>query len=367
MSVFPSRSGQQLAQGDARNNFIRVFTGEVISQFEARTVMLGLHKVRTIPHGRSAKFPVFGQLGAQYHAVGTQLTGSSGNSKLQSAERNIEVDNLLEAHVYIADYDEAMQDMELRGMYSSEMSKALARNFDQRVIRTAINCGREPSIFGAQINPATGLPYFGGGVFLPDGTANTVTRGLATLSAANFNSNAVAFQTAILDAARILDDKFVDDNDRYVLVRPDAYWLLIKDYKNNLDKDWGGSGSLAKGDIQMLGNIKIVKSTNMPVYDSALWNFAASHPTEGTSGTSGTANLRTPVSGESGAVSAYTGDFRKVRALVFTPDAVGTTKLRDLRTESQRFADKKADFLGVDYLMGHGFLRPECVVEITGT
>lgn len=370
MSVSPTRPGQLLGLGDARSQFIRVFSGEVITQFEAKTLMKGLMKTRTVTKARSARFPVFGQLGAQYHVVGsTALSGASQNSRLISAERNIEVDNILEAHTYIADFDEAMAEMDLRSMYSTELSNALSRQYDQRAIRVLINVARERSLFGVALNPATGQAYFGGGAFLADGSPNTFTLNrtpLTPTNVANFPAAAGTELTkTILDSAQILDDKFVEDSNRVCLVRPDMYWLLIRNHAQTLNQDWGGQGSLATGSISMLGNIRIQKTSNLPVVGAAASTIAANHPTEGTAGTSGTANLRTAVGTETGAVSCYTGVFARTRAVVFTPCAIGTVNLREVKSEQQRFAQFKADFLGVDYMAGHGFLRPECAVEIT--
>lgn len=56
--AFPSRIGQINAVGGSYANdnalFLKVFSGEVLTAFAQKTVMMGRHMVRTITSGKSA-------------------------------------------------------------------------------------------------------------------------------------------------------------------------------------------------------------------------------------------------------------------------------------------------------------------------
>ena len=73
-------------------NFLKVFTGEVLTAFDENNVMKDLHKVRTIPHGKSASFVVMGKAAARYHVPGTAVLGSN---QIKQSERTINIDDLL--------------------------------------------------------------------------------------------------------------------------------------------------------------------------------------------------------------------------------------------------------------------------------
>lgn len=50
----PSRVGQINSTGDARALFLKVFSGEVLTTFNAKTVMADKVRVRNIASGKSA-------------------------------------------------------------------------------------------------------------------------------------------------------------------------------------------------------------------------------------------------------------------------------------------------------------------------
>jgi hypothetical protein len=45
---------------DKRELYLKMFSGEVISQFEEKTVCLDKHTIHTISSGKSSSFPVMG-------------------------------------------------------------------------------------------------------------------------------------------------------------------------------------------------------------------------------------------------------------------------------------------------------------------
>ena len=103
------------------------------------------------------------------------------------------------------------------------------------------------------------------------------------------------------------------------------------------NKDVGGTGSLAKGNVIEVAGITIFKSNNIP---------AAS------------------ISADAGAQNTYNGDFSDTVGVVFQRGAVGTVKLKDLAVESEYQVERQGTLLVGKYAMGHGILRPEAAVQM---
>ena len=62
--------GQLNGQGLTDAQFLKVFTGEVLKAFNENNIMKGLHRERTITHGKSASFPTIWKATAVYHKPG---------------------------------------------------------------------------------------------------------------------------------------------------------------------------------------------------------------------------------------------------------------------------------------------------------
>lgn len=312
-----SRLGQINQTGDVKAMFLKVFAGEVLTAFHNANVMMDKHSVRTITHGKSASFPHVGTTGARYHTPGTEITGS----KISHAETIITIDDLLISDAFIANIDEAMNHYEVRSVYTSEMGEALAGQMDRHILQTAIQAARAS-------NKITGLP--GGSVI--------GTNSAGAPASANFATNGDHLAKAMFLAAQTLDEKNVT-GDRFMFVRPAQYYMLASAL-NNINKDWGGQGSYADGEIIKIAGITIIKTNNLP-------NGVV---------TSGTV--------EAGTGDKYAGDFSNVVGLVMTKAAVGTVKLMDLGMESEYQISRQGTLMVAKYAVGHGILRPEAAIEI---
>ena len=291
--------------------FLKVFAGEVLTAFDETNVMKDLHVSRTIASGKSASFPVTGKANAAYHTAGTPLLGTQA---IKHNEIVINIDDVLVADTFIANIDEAKNHYDVRAEYSRLLGMALAKEFDTRTMRVGLLAAR-----GA----ATITGQNGGSALV---SANSGTDG-ATLAAAIFN------------AAQILDEKDVPENDRVAIVKPEQYYNLVQT-TSVINRDWGGAGVYADGTVLRVAGIQIVKSNNLP-----------------------TANVAA-VSGEN---NTYSGDFSTTTALVMQKSAIGTVKLMDLaveRTSGDFEVMYQGTLMVAKYAMGHGVLRPECAVEI---
>lgn len=293
-------------------NFLKVFTGEVLTAFNETNVMKNLHLERTIQHGKSASFPAIGKAKARYHKPGTAILGSN---KIPHGERLIHIDDLLIADLFLDDLDDAKNHFDVRGMYSKELGDAMARAYDKRTLQTVV--------LAARSGPAvTGLP--GGSV----------------LTNAAFATDSDALVAAAFTCAQTLDEKDIPENDRHMVLLPAQYYLLCQNTKV-LNKDWDGSGSFSKGKCPEIAGLSLVKSNNVPK--------------ENVTATEGERNV-------------YHGDFSKTVASCFHRTAIGTVKLKDLVVQKSG-GDVEIMYQGTlmvaRYAMGHGILRSECAIELS--
>ncbi len=291
--------------------FLKVFAGEVLTAFDETNVMKDLHVSRTIASGKSASFPVTGKANAAYHTAGTPLLGTQA---IKHNEIVINIDDVLVADTFIANIDEAKNHYDVRAEYSRLLGMALAKAFDTRTMRVGLLAARSAATITGQ----------NGGSALVSATSGT---------------DGAALAAAIFNAAQVMDEKDVPENDRVAIVKPEQYYNLVQT-TSVINRDWGGAGVYADGTVLRVAGIQIVKSNNLP-----------------------TANVAA-VSGEN---NTYSGDFSTTTALVMQKSAIGTVKLMDLaveRTSGDFEVMYQGTLMVAKYAMGHGVLRPECAVEI---
>lgn len=307
-----SRLGQINGAGAVDELFLKIFAGEVLTSFERNNKTLERHYVRTITNGKSASFPVMGRATASYHTPGAQILGGS----LKHAEKIITIDELLISPTFIANIDEAKNHYDVRSTYTKEMGASLAKQMDQHVLQTGVLAARATKT----IDDAD---QYGG------------TR---ILNVDNTNGDALA--DAMFEAARVLDEKDVPEDERVMYVRPAEFYAMAKSTKI-LNRDWGGEGSYAGGDVIRVAGITIVKSNNLPSTNITTGTVAA------------------------GTSDKYLGDFSDTVGLIMHPSAIGTVKLLDLGMESEYQISRQGTLMVGKYAVGHGILRPEAAVEIS--
>lgn len=310
-----SRIGQQDKTGDELALFMKVFAGEVLTAFERNNIMLGLSSVRNIKSGKSASFPITGQIGSSYHVPGTEITGK----KMGHNERVISIDGLLISDAFLANIDEAMNHYEVRSIYSGEMGKELAKRMDINILKEAILAARSTALI-------TGLPD--GTQITNDAFANDG----GTAGSANTADQAKAIATGLFRAAETMDDKDVPEEGRTAIFRPAEYYVLAQnlDLINSL---YGGTGAISEGNIIRVAGFDIKKSNNVPKTNTV-------------------------------ATDGYHGvDASKTVGVALTKQAVGTVKLMDLGLEKDYQVNRQGTLMVAKYAVGHGVLRPEAAAE----
>lgn len=333
-----SRLGQVLGSGDAQALFLKVFSAEVLTAFEEKNVMMPLHTVRTISSGKSAQFPMTGTASASYHVPGDEILGNAINH----AERVISIDNLLVSSAFIANIDEAMNHYDVRSIYSRELGYALANHCDKAVIRSGIAGSLDTT--DAMGNAAGGNIDVGS-----TPTAATVVAG-------------------IVEAARTFDERDVPDTDRYVVIDPQRFYLLVAAAGSTglssaiFNNDFNGTGSINQGrqTLQVAG-MTVMMSNHIPsANESETPNSVLGDTTNGV--------RNDPFGVEGGNASGAAGysglDFQSYVGLAFHRSGIGTVKLLDLAMESEYLVQNQGTLMVAKYAMGHNFLRAEACLGI---
>lgn len=300
--------GQVNGAGATDALFLKVFGGEVLAAFEEANVVMDKHTVRTIPSGKSAQFPATWKVSAGYHTPGTEILGQASNV----AERIIVIDDLLLASVFIASIDEAKSHYDVRSIYSAEVGRALANQWDKNVLQVSVLAARA----AATVTGANG---------------GTVLTSATTL----YKTSATDLAAGLMAATQAMDEKDVPNGEeKYAYMKPAQFYLLAAS-KDLVDRDYSlGNGDYAKATIYYTGGCRLVKTNHLP-----------------------TTNIAT-------GPTAYQGDFTKTAAVVSTKQAVGTVKLLDLAQEMGYDIRRQGTLLVSKYAVGHGILRPECAVEL---
>ena len=303
----PSRLGQSNGAGDALALFLKVFGGEVMTEFHDANVWGDKHFVRTIANGKSAQFPLIGKASSKYHTPGNFIDGG----KINHAEKVITIDDLLITDNFIANIDEAMNHYDVRGPYSQEMGQALAQAYDLNVARCAVLAARAADPL-------------------------TEREGGTRISNAAMDTDIDAMRTGLFTAAQKLDEKRVPESDRWAFWRPAQYYLMAQD-KTLIDRTLGGSGSIATGTLPTVAGFPIVKTNHVPNADDS-------------------ANVDL--------IAKYQADYSATQGIVMNKNAVGTVKLMDLAMEGQYEPRRQGTFMVGKLLVGHDWLRPACAVEL---
>jgi len=316
----PSRIGQTLGAGDTRSLFLKVFSGEVLTTFNAKTIMKDKVRTRNISSGKSAQFPAIGKTSASYHTPGTEIVGKV----IQQDEKTITIDDLLISDSFIARIDEAMSHFDVRSEYSVQMGQALAQTYDRNLLSLAIKAARD-----------TGAGGLGVGA-VGQGNAQSVGIGVSYTV-----QNLV---DAAYGAAQAFDEKNIPETDRYLIVSPSVYYKLVNSDKLlNLFYNPGNNGSYSDGKVQTVAGFTIVKSNNLAIDHTAATGTYPDYS------------------------SKYAVNASTTVGLFMHPQAMGTVKLLDLSSEMEYDIRRQGTLMVSKMAVGHGILRPECLYEIKAT
>ena len=203
-----TRLGQANLSGDVMALFKDQFIPELLTAFDAKRVMKNYVRHKTISKGKSATFPVLGTTEAKYVTVGDSLLG---NQTIAHNEITINLDPFLVSDILIHDLDVKLQEYDDRAEIVSEMAKALANTEDKQLLQVGILAARA------------------------SGTVRGRAGGSVIKAGTNAKTDAATLAASIYAAGVELDEKNVDEADRYCFLKPLQYSLLAQyeDIKNH--------------------------------------------------------------------------------------------------------------------------------------
>jgi len=244
-----SRLGENAAtSANAKELFLKVFAGEVLTAFESRNIAMPLHRVRTINSGSSASFPLTGIASTATLAAGNEVTPSA----IKHSEKVVNINDLLTSSVFIAKIDEAMNHYDVRSIYSTEIGNALAKAADT-------------AIFG-KIASATDDT----GTYAGSGAVNHTDTEIAGTPAGSTGTDVA---DAIFNSLEKLDGADVT-GEKSVVLDADTYYRLFTGTNANIagvmNKDFGTGGNLNTGTVPLIGGAKVYMSNNLPTGSKGL-------------------------------------------------------------------------------------------------
>jgi hypothetical protein len=309
---------------------LKLGAAEVLDSFLRTTVFKGKVRERNIRGGKSVAFPITGRLEAKYHQPGTALTGSTNTSDLN--ERIISLDALMVADAAILEVDELMSYFDVRQVYTTELGRALAYEYDKRVARM---------IFAAASNTTQPLAK----AINANKTGNAITLGADyTGAGATRQAKGDALVNAIFDARVAFEGKDVPVDGMYAVFTPEDYFLISQSSRAinaDFNGGGGGNGTIATGQVLQVAGIPVLMSNHVTQANYTLQ--------------AGDYN------------SDYAQNLSKCKGLIFSKEAVGVLTLLSpslQMTGPEYRVQNQADLMVARQALGMGVLRAESACKI---
>ena len=314
--VIVAQPGLLQGGSDTLAGYLKIFAGETITAFARASVTEGRHMERTIEHGKSAQFPVFGRAKAAYLKPGKSLDDIREN--IPGNERVIHIDGLLTTSQLITDIDDAMSHVDVRGEYARQMGEALAIAKDAAVLAEAAKLVVEDT------ENITGL-----------GKGKVITKTVASEDIGITEAYGKAIVSMLLEAKAALSKNKVPQTDRYCFITPEGHASLVASLVA-INRDFGAVATITEGNVLRVAGFDVIECPHLTeggvdaanVLQGAGHIFPAAHKND-------------------------------TVCVIMHRTAVGTVKLKDLALEQARRAEYQADMLVAKYAMGHDGLRPE--------
>ena len=351
-----TRQGQLNSSGDARQLYLKLFSGEMFKGFQHESIARDMVMKRTLKNGKSLQFIYTGRTTAEFHTPGNSILGNSDGAP-PVAEKTVTCDDLLISSAFVYELDETLAHYELRGEISKKIGYALAEKYDRLIFRAITKGARQAS------------PVSKANFVEPGGTqirVGTTTNDSDAYTAGNLVN-------AFYDAAAAMDEKGVSSSGRCAVLNPRQYYSLIQDIGTNglINRDVQGTALQGGNGIVEIAGIKIYKSMNIP--------FLAKHGVAygGTTGKTSPSNLgshvgtamadgRKSVTGLNNNYGNST-DFAKSCGLIFQKEAAAVVEAIGPQvqvTSGDVSVVYQGDVILGRLAMGADFLNPAAAVEL---
>lgn len=319
---------------------LKLGSAEVLDAFMTNCLFKGKTRERNIRGGKSVAFPITGKMAARYHQPGTPILGE-GNDPSDLNERVISLDALMIADAAIYQLDELMSYFDVRQIYTTELGRALAVEYDKRVARI---------IYAAARNATE--PLAKTGAAKPAGPANNTGRvGKVITLGTNYTSSVATRQAkgdalveALFDARINFEKKDVGIDSMYAVFTPEDYYCITMSSRA-INTDFNGSngsnGTIAQGTTARVAGIPIYSSNHVQQPAYAL--KAGDHSAD------------------------YAQDLSKCHGLIFNKEAVGVLTLLSpsLQLTGPEFrVQYQSDLMVARQAIGMGVLRAESACAI---
>jgi hypothetical protein len=253
---------------DARELYLKLFSGEMFKGFQRNTIARDLVMKRTLKNGKSLQFIYTGRTKAEFHTPGNSILGNSDQAP-PVAEKTITCDQLLISSAFVYELDEVLSHYDLRSEISRKIGYALAEKYDRLIFRSIARGARKAS------------PVSMSNFEEPGGTQIRV----GTAADADDALDDAKLVTAFYDAAAALDEKGVSNDGRVAVLNPRQYYALIQGASSNglINRDVQGSSLQSGEGVVEIAGIKIYKSMNVPFFSKYGTKYApSSNPTAAT-------------------------------------------------------------------------------------
>lgn len=313
MDSNPSRPGLRQGGSDELELMLDVRGGEVLTAYNAATIMADKHKTQALRGAKSVKFPAFWNASSEYHTPGVEITGG----QIASQDVTVSPDDKLVSSVFVADVDEALFDVEVRSPYTEAIGRELAESYDRQVMRAILVSSRSGALF-------------------------TGDQGGSALTDAAFATTATNLFDGISMAKETMDTKRVPVNSQPVYaVLPTAQWYIMARSDRNLNRDYnGGVANIQKHTLTTVDDVIVDKS-----------NIA-----NDVFGVNSTADTDIP--------SYYRIDATNTRGIVFTPYAAASVVVQDTGFQMVDQPEKQGVLLIGRRMSGSRALRSKAAVEL---
>ena len=253
---------------DARELYLKLFSGEMFKGFQRNTIARDLVMKRTLKNGKSLQFIYTGRTKAEFHVPGRSILGNDDQAP-PVAEKTITCDQLLISSAFVYELDEVLSHYDLRSEISRKIGYALAEKYDRLIFRSIARGARKAS------------PVSMSNFEEPGGTQIRV----GTAADADDALDDAKLVTAFYDAAAALDEKGVSNDGRVAVLNPRQYYALIQGASSNglINRDVQGSSLQSGEGVVEIAGIKIYKSMNVPFFSKYGTKYApSSNPTAAT-------------------------------------------------------------------------------------
>ena len=246
---------------DARELYLKLFSGEMFKGFQRNTIARDLVMKRTLKNGKSLQFIYTGRTSAEFHTPGNSILGNSDQAP-PVAQKTITCDQLLISSAFLYELDEVLSHYDLRSEISRKIGYALAEKYDRLIFRAISRGARKAS------------PVSMSNFEEPGGTQIRV----GTATDADDALDDAKLVTAFYDAAAAMDEKGVSQDGRVAVINPRQYYALIQGASSNglINRDVQGTSLQSGEGVVEIAGIKIYKSMNVPFFSKYGTKYAPS-------------------------------------------------------------------------------------------